>query len=130
MHTLRESPKHMKAGENIVSFPEHEVTRNAIVWGFQEGFVHLASLYAGQAGVPIDFAPMSIAPKLRRVCFGPPVAFDPNANAREEAHRVCGALMDAVAALAPPPHIAVPCPNLPKNRYISTNFLKGTPIAN
>lgn len=129
MLTMRESLKHMKAGENIVIFPEHEVTHNAIVWEFQEGFVNLASLYVRQTGAPIDFVPMYIAPKLRRVCFGPPVAFDPGANAREEAHRVCVALMDAVTALALalPPHIAVPYPNLPKNRYISTESMKGTP---
>ena len=73
--------------------------------------------------------PMYIAPKLRRVCFGKPITFYPGANPREEAHRVCVALMDAVTALALmlPPHVAVPYPNLPKRRYISTESMKGTP---
>jgi hypothetical protein len=70
---------------------------------------------------------MYTAPTLRRVCFGKPVAFDPRANLREEAHRVCVALMDAITALALelPPHVAVPYPNLPKRRYISTESMKG-----
>ena len=129
MSTMRESLKRMKAGENIVIFPEHEVPHNDIVWEFQKGFVNLASLYARQTGQPIDFVPMYIAPKLRLVCFGKPVAFDPSANPGEEADRVCAALMDAVTALALalPPHLAIPYPNLPKNRYISTESMKGTP---
>ena len=131
MSTMRESLKRMKAGENIVIFPEHEVPHNDIVWEFQKGFVNLASLYARQTGQPIDFVPMYIAPKLRLVCFGKPVAFDPSANPGEEADRVCAALMDAVTALALalPPHLAIPYPNLPKNRYISTESMKGTPAA-
>ena len=37
--------------------------------------------------------------------------------------------MDAVTALALalPPHLAIPYPNLPKKRYISTESMKGTP---
>lgn len=119
MTTMRESLKRMKEGANIVIFPEHEVPVNNIVWEFQEGFVNLASLYARQTGEPIAFVPMYIAPRLRRVSFGRPVAFDAAAAPREEGHRVCLALMDAITklALALPPHVVVPYPNLPKDRY-------------
>ena len=129
MSTMHESMKHMKAGENIVIFPEHEVPYNEIVWEFQEGYVNLASLYVRRTGQPVDFVPMYIAPKLHRVCFGKPVAFDPNANPREEAHRICVVLMDAIRelALTLPPHMAVPYPNVPKNRYISTESMQGAP---
>jgi len=129
LSTMRESLKRMKAGTNIVIFPEHEVYHNGIVWEFQEGFVSLAALYARQTGRPVDLVPMYIAPRLRRVCFGEPVAFDPAADLKAESHRICDALMDAVTALALalPPHVAVPYPNLPRRSYISTESMKGGP---
>lgn len=129
LSTLRESLKRMKAGASIVIFPEHEVYYNGLVWDFQKGFVDLAALYARQTGLPIDFVPMYIAPKLRRVCFGDPVAFDPAADPKGERERVCRALMDGVTelALALPPHVAVPYPNLPKRSYIATDSMKGAP---
>ena len=128
MTTMRESLKRMKAGENIVIFPEHEVAHNDIVWEFQEGFVNLASLYARQTGETVALVPMYIAPRLRRVCFGSPVAFNPAADLRAENHRVCQALMDAITglALALPPHVVVPYPNLPKRRFPSTKTMDRT----
>ena len=127
LSTMRESLKRMREGANIVIFPEHEVEHNGIVWEFQEGFVNLAALYARQTGKPVDFVPMYIAPRLRRVCFGAPVAFDPTADPRTERRRVCEALMDAVTdlAVALPPHVAVPYPNLPRRSYHSTESMKG-----
>ena len=129
LSTMRESLKRMKEGANIVIFPEHEVFYNGIVWEFQEGFVNLATLYARQTGRAVDFVPMYTAPRLRRVCLGEPVAFDPAADPKAESHRVCRALMDAVTdlALALPHHVAVPYPNLPKRSYISTDSMKGAP---
>lgn len=126
--TLRESLKRMNAGENIVIFPEQEVPHNDVVWEFQSGFINLASLYFRQTGQAVDFVPVYIAPRLRRVCFGVPVAFDPASNHREEGPRVARALMDAVTdlALALPPHVVVPYPNLPKRRFPSTDSMKGS----
>ena len=127
LSTMRDSLKRMKEGKHIVIFPEHEVAHNGIVWEFQDGFVNLASIYARQTGQAVDFVPMYIAPKLRRVCLGSPIAFNPDADLNQERRRVCHALMDAVTdlALALPPHVAVPYPNLPKRSYISTDSLKG-----
>lgn len=127
LSTLRDSLKRMKEGKHIVIFPEHEVAHNGIVWEFQEGFVNLASMYARQTGRAVDFVPMYVAPKLRRVCLGSPIAFNPDADLSQERRRVCHAMMDAVTdlALALPPHVAVPYPNLPKRSYISTDSLKG-----
>lgn len=129
LSTMRESLKRMREGASIVIFPEHEVLHNNVVWEFQEGFVNLAALYARQTGMPIDFVPMYIAPRLRRVCFGKPIPFDPEADPRAEKHRVCKAVMDAVTelALALPPHVVVPYPNLPKKQYPSTLSMKGGP---
>ena len=119
LSTMRESLKHMKMGENIVIFPEHEVPHNDIVWDFQRGFVDLAALYTRQTREPVDFVPMYIAPRLKRVCFGKPVAFDPAANLGAERDRVCLALMDAITEMARslPPHKVVPYPNRPGRTY-------------
>ena len=129
MTTMRESLERMNEGASVVIFPEHEVTHNGIVWEFQEGFVNLARLYTRRTGEGIDFVPMYVAPRLRRVCFGSPIAYDPAAEPGKEAHRVCDALMDAITdlALALPPHVAVPYPNLPKRSYISTDSMKSAP---
>ena len=132
MSTMRESLKRLSEGANIVIFPEHEVSHNEILWDFQEGFVNLASLYTRQAGKAVEFVPMYIAPRLRRVCFGKPVTFDPDADIKAERHRVCHALMDAITdlALALPPHVVVPYPNLPKSQFPSTKSMKGAPPGN
>ena len=119
LSTMRESIRHMKQGDNIVIFPEHEVTYNDIVWEFQQGFVDLAAVYTRQTGEPVDFVPMYIAPKLKRVCLGKPIAFDPKASLDAERDRVCHALMDEITDMARdlPPHVAVPYPNLPRHMY-------------
>lgn len=117
--TMRESIKHMKAGDNIVIFPEEDIPHNGIVWEFQEGFVNLASLYARQAHAPVEFVPMYIAPALRRVSFGRPIAFDRSADLESERVRICNALMDAITdmARAMPRHKVTPYPNIPRRQY-------------
>ena len=119
LSTMRESLKRMKAGDNIVIFPEEDIPHNDIVWEFQEGFVNLASLYVRQTRQPVEFVPMYIAPALRKVCFGKPIAFDSDADLEAERTRICNALMDAITdmARALPRHRAVPYPNIPKRRY-------------
>ena len=119
LSTMRDSLKHMKMGENIVIFPEQEVPHNDIVWDFQRGFVDLAAMYARQTGEAVDFVPMYIAPKLKRVCFGRPVAFDPGTKLSAERDRICLELMDAITEMARslPPHKVVPYPNLPRSTY-------------
>lgn len=119
LSTMRESLKRMKGGDSIVIFPEHDVPYNGIVWEFQEGFVTLASMYARQTGKPVDFVPMYIAPALKKVRLGAPIAFDPTANPDEERTRVCRALMDAITEMARsmPLHKAVPYPNISRKLY-------------
>ena len=119
LSTMRESLKHMKMGENVVIFPEQEVLHNHIVWDFQRGFVDLAAMYARQTGEAVEFIPMYIAPDLKRVCFGRPVAFDRAASLGAERDRVCNALMDAITDMAVglPSHRVVPYPNMPRSKY-------------
>ena len=119
MTTLRKSIRHMEASDHIVIFPERAVPYSNVVWDFQEGFVDLAAMYARRTGEPVDFVPMYVAPKLKRVCFGRPVAFDPGASPEAERLRVCHALMDAITDMARslPVHRVVPYPNVPRRQY-------------
>lgn len=119
MITMRRSLECLRNGANVVIFPEHEVVHNPIVWEFQEGFLNLARLYAHQTGVPLQFVPMYVAPRLGKVVFGAPVALDPKAKPDEETRRVRGALMDAITdmAVAQPRHRVIPYPNIPKEDY-------------
>lgn len=119
LSTMRESLKRMASGDNIVIFPEEHLPHNDIVWEFQEGFVNLAPMYARQTRQPVEFVPMYIAPSLRRVSFGKPIAFDPAANLETERVRICNALMDAITdmARAMPRHRVTPYPNIPTRQY-------------
>jgi len=117
--TLRQTVARLAEGARIVIFPEHEVPHNQIVYEFQDRFISVARFYTRQTGKPLDFVPMYVAPKLKKVIFGPPVRFDVAAEAQAEQRRVCDALMDAITGIAvsQPRHRVVPYPNLPRRDH-------------
>ena len=103
----------------MVLFPEHYTPRNNIVYDFQDKFVDLARFYYKKTGVALKFVPLYVAPALKTLFFGEPVAFDPEAPIAEERTRICEALMDRITqlALAQPEHTVVPYPNVSKKQY-------------
>ena len=117
--TFRESVAHLLSGERIVIFPECYDEHNNIVHAFQDRFVDLGRLYGKKAGQPLPFVPMYLAPRLSTLRYGEPILYDPAAPAEEERTRICGALMDAVTAMAVamPEHTVIPYPNIPKKQY-------------
>ena len=117
--TFRKSMELLKAGTDIVIYPESREPYNGLVWRFQEHFADLAKLYYRRTGVAVSFVPMYIAPRLNRICFGEPVRYDPVAPDDEERKRICTAMMESITALAVglPPHTVVPYPNIPKDQY-------------
>ena len=119
MTTMRESLKCLERGARVVIFPEQEVVHNPILWEFQRGFVNLAPLYAHRTNQTLRFVPMYIAPKLKKVVFGKPVACDPQAPPEAQREAVCAALMDAITEMAVslPRHRVIPYPNIPKKDY-------------
>ena len=119
INTMRQTLERLRQGGRIVIFPEHDVPHSAVLWDFQDGFVDLGRLYHRQTGRRLPFVPAYFTPALRRVAFGSPVLHDPSAPPADERRRVCGALMDAVTALAlaQPRHRVVPYPNVPKRDY-------------
>ena len=117
--TFRRSMELLKAGADIVIFPESREPYNGLIWKFHEHFPDLAKLYYRRTGTALCFVPMYIAPRLNRICFGEPIRYDPDAPDDEERARICTAMMDAITdlAVALPPHAVIPYPNLPKDRY-------------
>ena len=123
--TFRRSMELLKAGADIVIFPESREPYNGLVWKFQEHFPDLAKLYCRRTGTALSFVPMYIAPRLNRICFGEPVRYDPNAPDEEERTRICTTMMEAVTALAAalPQHAVIPYPNIPRDQYpLNTDF--------
>lgn len=118
-NTFRQTLEHLAAGERVVIFPEHAQPHNRIVYDFQDRFIALGRMYARQAGKPLAFVPMYVAPALGKTVFGAPIFYDPAANAEAERRRVCEALMAAITdlAVAQPRHRVVPYLNLPKKEY-------------
>ena len=119
LSTMRESLKRMKAGDNIVIFPEEDIPHNDIVWEFQEGFVNLASLYVRQTRQPVEFVPMYIAPALRKAFIGEPTRYSSEAESMGEKQRVKEYLMSEITniAVSLPRHHVTPYSNMPKKNY-------------
>ena len=119
MTTFRQSLTKLSEGARIVIFPECPTPHNNIIYEFQDHFITLGRMYARQSGEKLAFVPMYVAPNLRKICFGPPIDYDPDAKPEEERRRVCLALMDSVTAMGEtlPRHRVVPYLNLPKKDY-------------
>ena len=117
--TFRTSMKLLDEGGSMIIFPEQDIPHNNIVYEFQDKFVDLARMYFKKTGRALSFVPMYLAPKLKKMYIGKPIAFDPSANIKTERGRICQVLMDAITELAAalPRHRVVPYPNMPKREY-------------
>lgn len=119
INTFRDTVKKLQAGNHIIIFPECKQGYNQILCQFQENFVDVAKLYYKRTGTELNFVPMYLAPKLRKIYFGKPIRFNAQAPIAEERRRICQALMDSITEIAEglPEHIVVPYPNIPKKDY-------------
>ncbi|MBO5569940.1 MAG: hypothetical protein J6A79_13555, partial [Clostridia bacterium] len=117
--TFRESIAKLQDGSSMVIFPEHYEEHNNIIHDFQDKFIDLARFYYKKTGQTLSFVPLYLAPKLKTMFYGKPIAFDPTAPIADERRRICEALMDAITdiAVSLPEHIVVPYPNIPKKQY-------------
>lgn len=117
--TFKNTVKAMKAGKNIIIFPEDYHEYNQILCRFQENFVDVAKLYYKQTGADAPFVPMYIAPYLHTIYLGKPIYFDHTAPMDMERSRIVETLMAEITAMAEalPEHTVVPYPNLPKSKY-------------
>ena len=119
MTTFRLSMERLRAGADIVIFPEKAESFNQVLCRFQEHFVDIARLVYRRSGTVLCFVPMYTAPRLGSIHFGDPVRYNPDAPEEEERQRICDALAKAITDLAEalPPHVVIPYLNIPKDQY-------------
>lgn len=117
--TFRESIKKLQSGASIVIFPEHDVPYNHILCEFQDRFIDVARLYYKKTGKELEFVPLYIAPRLKKMVLGKPIRFCAANPHDEERRRICSYLMEQITALAcaQPKHTVVPYRNIPKRLY-------------
>ncbi len=117
--TFRQTIARLKAGANVIIFPEYDAPHNHILCDFQEGFVDVARSYCRQSGKPLAFVPMYLAPSRKAMYIGEPVFFSQEAPIREERARICACLKGRITAMAValPRHRVVPYNNMPKKNY-------------
>lgn len=123
--TFKNTVKALSGGANVVIFPECYDEYNHIVHRFQENFIDIAKLYYKRTGKELQFCPMYIAPRLKKMYIGQPIRFDHQADMEAERHRISTCLMDAITKIAVelPEHIVVPYPNISSKLY-TTNVPK------
>ena len=119
--TFKNTVKKLQEGKSVVIFPEHDVKHNHIVYDFQDKFIDIAKLYYKKTGKELQFVPMYIAPKLKKICLGKPIQFCATEPMEAERSRICTYLMDEITAIAEvlPEHTVVPYRNIPKKDYPS-----------
>lgn len=119
--TFRETVKKLQAGASVVIFPEHDVPGNHILCEFQDRFIDVARLYYKKTGRELDFVPLYIAPRLKKMFLGKPIRFCAGAPHDEERRRICEYLTREITeiACAQPRHTVVPYRNIPKRLYPS-----------
>ncbi len=117
--TFKNTVNHLENGDKIIIFPEHEVKYNNIIYEFQDKFIDIAKLYHKRTNKELLFVPLYIAPKLRKMYLGKPIAFCSDNPIDEERRRICDYLMTEITniARALPEHTVVPYPNVSKRHY-------------
>ncbi|MBQ7108723.1 MAG: hypothetical protein IJN95_06495 [Clostridia bacterium] len=119
LSTFRESIAKLQSGNSIVIFPEQDKRYNNIIYDFQEGFVDVARLYYKRTGKELLFAPLYIAPKLKKMYLGKPIKFSADTPIEKERRRICDYLMQEITDIACslPEHTVIPYRNIPKKHY-------------
>lgn len=119
INTFKDTVLALKNKNNVVIFPEHDVTYNNIVYDFQNGFIDVAKIYYKRTKKELSFVPLYIAPNLKKMYLGKPIKFSGESPFLEERERVCKELMLAITDIAEglPLHKVVPYRNINKKLY-------------
>lgn len=119
--TFKQTVQRLQEGNHVVIFPEHSVPHNHIICQFQDKFIDVAKLYYKRTGKAVSFVPMYLAPKLKKMYLGAPIAFCPDAPMEEERRRICAALMESITqmAVSAPEHKVIPYNNISPKLYPS-----------
>ena len=119
--TFKTTVKRLAEGANVVVFPERDMPHNHIVCQFQDKFIDVAKLYYKRTGKELDFVPLYIAPRLKKMYLGKPIRFCAANPIEEERKRICDYLMAEITEIAVslPEHTVVPYRNIPRKYYPS-----------
>ncbi len=117
--TFKNTVNRLAEGSNVVIFPEKDEKFNHILYEFQDRFVDVAQLYWKKTGKELSFVPLYIAPKLKKMYIGKPIAFCATNSKECERKRICDYLKAEITAMAEalPRHTVVPYRNIPKKNY-------------
>ncbi len=117
--TFRESLNKLSCGSSVVIFPEYHEKNNRILYKFRDGFVDIGRMYYKKTGKRLNFVPVYMAPKLHKMCFGKPIAFDPDAPIENERARISSYLSEQITdiAVSQPRHKVIPYENISKKDY-------------
>ncbi len=117
--TFKRTVSALEDGANVIIFPECYTPHNHIVYEFQDRFTDVARLYYKRTGKAVSFVPMYVAPALKKVYLGKPIAYDPDENMDTQRQKICDYLMDEITEIAVnlPPHQVVQYPNISRKYY-------------
>lgn len=117
--TFKQTLKALDDGKNVIIFPECYEPHNNIVYQFQDKYIDVAKLYYKRTGKCLNFVPLYIAPKLKKMYIGKPIPFCPENDIVQERQRITDYLMDEITsiAVALPYHTVIPYPNMSKKNY-------------
>lgn len=123
--TFKQTIQALDSGKNVIIFPECYTPHNNIVYEFQDKFIDVAKLYHKRAGKCLNFVPVYIAPKLKKMYIGKSICFCPENTIEQERQRIAHYLMDEITDIARslPNHIVIPYANIPRKHY-PTNRVK------
>jgi 1-acyl-sn-glycerol-3-phosphate acyltransferase len=98
--TIQESLRLIERGRNILVFAEDSMRPlNEAICEFSTGFIHIAKLYYEKTRKAIQFIPVAVNRKVRRILVGKPIRFDAAAPFPREKERLKRELEDSVSAL-------------------------------
>lgn len=117
--TFKTTVNKLNEGNGIVIFPEHDIERNNIVFDFQDKFIDVARLYYKKTGKNLEFIPMYVAPRLKKVYIGKGITFDCKADIDTQREIICTYIMNEITDIARelPKHTVVPYRNVKKRYY-------------
>lgn len=117
--TFKQTIKALDDDTNVIIFPECYEPHNNIVYQFQDKYIDMAKLYYKRTGKCLNFVPIYIAPKLKKMYIGKATAFCPENPINEERQRITNYLMDEITSIAVnlPHHTVIPYANISKKDY-------------
>jgi len=109
LSTFKKTVQHLTEGDRVVIFPEQAKPYNPILCAFQDKFIDVAKLYHKRTGKELSFVPMYIAPRLKTVYLGKPIAYCSENKPEQERSRISSCLMEQITEMA----VSLPLPCSP-----------------